>query len=78
MIPFFSTTIYTGPVASGPLEGGDISPFIGFPVAAIIYYVLSRNIDVESEWRLADEQRPILEKLAQLAQWEIGPPERLP
>lgn len=64
MIPFFSTTIYTGPIAKGPLGGGDISPFIGFPVAAIIYYFLSRNIDVESEWRLADEQRPLLEKLA--------------
>jgi purine-cytosine permease-like protein len=29
MIPFFSTTLYTGPVAKA-LGGGDISPFIGF------------------------------------------------
>jgi NCS1 family nucleobase:cation symporter-1 len=64
MIPFFSTTIYTGPVASA-LDGGDISPFIGFPVAAILYYLLARKLDVESEWRLADQQAPMLESLAE-------------
>jgi nucleobase:cation symporter-1, NCS1 family len=60
MIPFFSTTIYTGPVASS-LGGGDISPAIGFPVAAIVYYALCRNLDVASEARVAAEQRVLLE-----------------
>lgn len=56
MIPFFSTTIYTGPVAQS-LGGGDISPAIGFPVAAIAYLLLCRNLDVASEAVVADEQR---------------------
>jgi nucleobase:cation symporter-1, NCS1 family len=55
MIPFFSTTIYTGSVAKS-LDGGDIAPFIGFPVAAVIYYFLARNIDVRSEAELARRQ----------------------
>lgn len=66
MIPFFSTTIYTGFVAN-KLGGGDISPIIGFPVAAIVYYVLCRNLDVEPEMRLADAQKAQLEREAQLA-----------
>jgi NCS1 family nucleobase:cation symporter-1 len=60
MIPFFSTTIYEGPVAKS-LSGGDISPFIGFPVAALSYYLLSRNIDVAAETAVADSQRELLE-----------------
>ena len=40
MIPFMSTTIWEGPVAKS-LNGGDISPFIGFPVAAILYLFLA-------------------------------------
>jgi NCS1 family nucleobase:cation symporter-1 len=55
MIPFFSTTLYTGAIAER-LGGGDIAPFIGFPVASIVYYVLARNIDVASEAALAREQ----------------------
>jgi NCS1 nucleoside transporter family len=63
MIPFFSNTIYTGPVATS-LGGGDISPFIGGPVAAIVYYVLTRKNNVQEEWRLADAQRSELEQTA--------------
>lgn len=55
MTPFMSTTLYTGVVAE-KLGGGDISPFIGFPVAAILYAVLCRSLDVESEHRVAEEQ----------------------
>lgn len=55
MIPFFSTTLFTGPVASA-IGGGDLSPFIGFPVAAVLYYLLSQNLDVEAEARLAPER----------------------
>jgi NCS1 family nucleobase:cation symporter-1 len=65
MIPFFSTTIFTGPVASA-IGGGDLSPFIGFPVAAILYYLFSRNLDVEAESRLAAQQIEELEQEARL------------
>ncbi len=60
MIPFMSTTIWEGPVAKS-LSGGDISPFIGFPVAAICYYLVSRDIDVPAEVAIAEQQRPLLE-----------------
>jgi hypothetical protein len=70
MIPFFSTTIYEGPVAKS-LGGGDISPFVGFPIAAILYYVFSRSIDVAAEDRVAEAQRDLLEREA-LAQQALG------
>ena len=70
MIPFFSTTIYEGPVAHS-LDGGDISPFIGFPVAAIAYYLVSRNIDVAHEHKVAADQRALLEAEAR-AQVAVG------
>jgi nucleobase:cation symporter-1, NCS1 family len=63
MIPFFSTTIFTGFIAA-ELGGGDLSPFIGFPVAAIVYYLLTRDIDVEAEARLAEQQLEELEREA--------------
>jgi NCS1 nucleoside transporter family len=63
MIPFFSTTIFTGFIAA-ELGGGDLSPFIGFPVAAVVYYLLTRNIDVEAEARLAAQQLEELEREA--------------
>ena len=62
MIPFFSTTIFTGPVASA-IGGGDISPFVGFPIAAGLYYLLTRNLDVQAESRLATRQLAELEGL---------------
>jgi nucleobase:cation symporter-1, NCS1 family len=70
MIPFMNTTIYEGPVAKS-LSGGDISPFIGFPIAAILYYLFSRNIDVAAEARVAAEQASLLEAEA-MAHEEIG------
>jgi purine-cytosine permease-like protein len=70
MIPFMSTTIWEGPVAKS-LSGGDISPFVGFPIAAILYYLFSRDLDVASEFRVADEQEPLLEAEA-LAHQEVG------
>jgi nucleobase:cation symporter-1, NCS1 family len=65
MIPFFSTTIYTGPVASA-IGGGDLSPFVGFPVSAVLYYLLCRNLDVEAEARLATRENEELEQEARL------------
>ena len=52
MIPFFSTTIYTGPVARA-LGGADIAMLIGLPVAAGIYLLACRSIDLEREWQRA-------------------------
>ena len=52
MIPFFSTTIYTGPVARA-LGGADIAMLVGLPVAAGIYLLVCRSIDLEHEWRRA-------------------------
>jgi NCS1 family nucleobase:cation symporter-1 len=63
MIPFFSTTIYSGPVADA-LGGGDLSPFVGFPIAAGLYYYFSRSIDVAAEDRVAESQRELLEREA--------------
>ena len=55
MTPFMSTTLYTGVVAHD-LGGGDISPFIGFPVAAIVYWVFARSLDVPAETVIAEQQ----------------------
>jgi NCS1 family nucleobase:cation symporter-1 len=65
MIPFFSTTLFTGPVASA-IGGGDLSPFIGFPVASVLYYLFSRNLDVDAEARLSAQQIEELEREARL------------
>ena len=71
MIPFMSIpTVYTSPVAK-QLSGGDISPFIGFPVAALLYLWLARSIDVASEAKVAAEQHSLLEAEA-LKHEEIG------
>jgi nucleobase:cation symporter-1, NCS1 family len=55
MLPFMSTSLYTGFVAHD-LGGGDISPFIGFPVSAILYWVFARSLNVPEETRIAQEQ----------------------
>jgi nucleobase:cation symporter-1, NCS1 family len=51
MIPFFSTGIYTGPVAKA-LGGADIAMLVGLPVSAAIYLLACRSIDLETEIRL--------------------------
>jgi NCS1 nucleoside transporter family len=64
MTPFFSVgTLYEGPGAKA-LGGADISFFIGLPVAAILYYVLSRSIDVAAETRVAQAEAAGLEAAA--------------
>ena len=52
MVPFFSTTIYTGPVARA-LGGADIAMLVGLPVAAGIYLLACRSLDLEREWQRA-------------------------
>ena len=63
MVPFLSTSQYTGFVADA-LDGADMSLFIGLPVAGVLYYVLARSIDVEAETRVADAEAAELEGVA--------------
>jgi pyruvate,water dikinase len=48
MIPFFSTEIYTGPVARA-LGKADIAMLVGLPVAAGVYLLACRSIDLEHD-----------------------------
>jgi NCS1 family nucleobase:cation symporter-1 len=48
MIPFFSTGMYTGPVAAA-LGGADIAMLIGLPVAAGVYILACRSLDLEAD-----------------------------
>jgi len=56
MIPFFSTGIYRGPVATA-LGGADIAMLVGLVVASGVYWWTCRDLDLASELetvRLAD------------------------
>jgi purine-cytosine permease-like protein len=48
MIPFFSTGLYTGPVAAA-LDGGDIAMLVGLPVSAIVYILACRSLDLQAD-----------------------------
>jgi nucleobase:cation symporter-1, NCS1 family len=64
MTPFFDVgTLYEGPAATA-LGGADISFFIGLPVAGVLYYVLTRSIDVAAETRLAEAEAADLDEAA--------------
>ena len=52
MIPCFSTGLYTGPVARA-LGGADISMLVGLPVAALVYLLTCRSIDLEHDKKRA-------------------------
>ena len=52
MIPFFSTEHYRGPVARA-LGGADIAMLVGLPVAALVYLLACRSIDLEHDRRRA-------------------------
>jgi len=52
MIPFFSTGLYTGPVAHS-LKGADLAMLVGLPVSALVYIVACRSMDVRSDRRRA-------------------------
>lgn len=52
MVPFFSLDAYTGPAARA-LGGIDISMLIGLPVAAGLYLLACRSIDLEADRRMA-------------------------
>lgn len=40
-IPFMSSTLYTGPIASEVLHYGDIAYYVGFVASALCYYVIT-------------------------------------
>ncbi|MET7485423.1 cytosine permease [Streptomyces sp. NPDC005538] len=64
MVPFFSVgTLYVGPIAHA-MDGADLSLFVGLPVAGLLYWWLSRSIDVEAEIRVAEAEAVELEKAA--------------
>jgi purine-cytosine permease-like protein len=48
MIPFFSTGIYRGPVARA-LGGADIAMLVGLPVAALVYILACRSMDLRGD-----------------------------
>jgi purine-cytosine permease-like protein len=52
MIPFFSTGLYTGPVAHA-LGGADIAMLVGLPVAAAVYLLACRSLDRAEDRRRA-------------------------
>jgi nucleobase:cation symporter-1, NCS1 family len=52
MIPCFSTGLYTGPVARA-LGGADIAMLVGLPVAASVYLLTCRSIDLEHDRKRA-------------------------
>ena len=66
MVPFFSIALFTGPIAKAA-GGADFSMFIGLPVSAILYWVLSRNINHAVEEKAAARSEAILEGTAQAA-----------
>lgn len=60
MIPFFSTSLYEGPVAKA-IGGADLSIFVGLIVAGGLYYLFARNLDHDQEDRMAAESARELE-----------------
>jgi purine-cytosine permease-like protein len=52
MIPFFSSGMYTGPVARA-LGGADIAMLVGLPVAAGVYLLACRSINLDADQRRA-------------------------
>ncbi|MDB6090489.1 MAG: permease for cytosine/purine, uracil, thiamine, allantoin family protein, partial [Gammaproteobacteria bacterium] len=48
MIPFFSTGLYKGPVARA-LGGADIAMLVGLPIAAAVYLIACRSVDLERD-----------------------------
>ncbi|MGH1551422.1 purine-cytosine permease family protein [Streptomyces sp. L7] len=64
MVPFFSVgTLYVGPIAHA-MDGADLSLFVGLPVAGLLYWWLSRSIDVAAEIRVAEAEAEELERAA--------------
>ena len=63
MSPFFSTGLYTGPVARA-LGGADLSILIGLPVSAGAYIISCRSLDLQADRRAAEAADAGLEPAA--------------
>lgn len=48
MVPFFSTHLYTGPIARH-FGGADLAMLVGLPVSSLVYLWACRSIDIEAE-----------------------------
>lgn len=72
MVPFFGTEFFTGPIAD-LLGGADISFVVGLPVAAALYWLLTRDIDVAAEAEIAAERNAQLDPGAVAAGVGLGP-----
>ena len=57
MTPFMVTTPYTGFLAKH-LSDVDYSMFIGLPVAGLLYLVLCRSLDLDTERRMVAGEGP--------------------
>lgn len=62
-VPFQSTTIYTGPVATA-MNGVDLAPYVGIVVAGLAYWMLTRRLDLDAEQRVIREADADLELVA--------------
>src|SRR6201996_7817489 len=64
MVPFFHVgALFVGSAADA-LGGADISFFVGLPIAGVLYYLLTRSLDVAAERRVADAEAEALEPTA--------------
>ena len=61
MTPFFNVAGFYEGFISKAMGGVDISLFIGLPVSAILYWLLTRGLDLKAEQDLADSQAAALE-----------------
>jgi len=61
MVPFFHVSGFFVGFISNNLNGVDISLFIGLPVSAILYWILTRSLDLKAEEALAAAQANALE-----------------
>lgn len=64
MVPFMDVgTLYEG-AAARALGDADISFFVGLPIAAVLYYLFTRSVDVAAETRVAQAEAAELEEAA--------------
>lgn len=64
MIPFFYIGDFYEGAAAKAMGGVDISMFIGLPVAAVAYWLFTRNLDLAAEEQLAARQSEEIEQAA--------------
>jgi NCS1 family nucleobase:cation symporter-1 len=52
MVPFMDTGLLVGPIASA-LQGADLSFYVGFVVAGVVYYALRKATDARKPAEVA-------------------------